>query len=302
MSRVDPSWDLYRSFLAVLQTCSLSGGARRLGLTQPTLARHIGELEEALGLELFVRSPRGLSATEAALALRPYAEALSSTAGALLRAASGVGEAIAGTVRVTASEVVGVEVLPPILAALRAQHPALEIELVASNVVEDLLRRDADIAVRMVAPEQEALLVKRLGTISLGLHAHRRYLDRQGVPRRLEDLHDHSVIGFDHPTPAIRALMAQVPGFEKVRFALRVDNDLAQLAAIRAGFGLGVCQVAVARRDPQLARVLPTVFDLKLGTWLVMHENLRTTPRCRVVFEGLAHGLRGHLDAASHRA
>jgi DNA-binding transcriptional LysR family regulator len=89
-----------------------------------------------------------------------------------------------------------------------------------------------------------------------------------------------------------------VPGFERVRFALRVDNDLAQLAAIRAGFGLGVCQVAVARRDPQLVRVLPTVIDLKLGTWLVMHENLRTTPRCRVVFEGLAQGLRGHLDAA----
>jgi DNA-binding transcriptional LysR family regulator len=92
-----------------------------------------------------------------------------------------------------------------------------------------------------------------------------------------------------------------VPGFERVRFALRVDNDLAQLAAIRAGFGLGVCQVAVARRDPQLVRVLPTAIDLKLATWLVMHENLRTTARCRVVFEGLAKGLRGHLDGG-HRA
>jgi DNA-binding transcriptional LysR family regulator len=301
MNRVDPSWDLYRSFLAVLQTCSLSGGARMLGLTQPTLARHIGQLEEQLGLELFVRSPRGLSATEAALALRPHAEALASTAAALLRAASGVGKSIAGTVRVTASEVVAAEVLPPILAALRADHPGLEIELVASNTVEDLLRRDADIAVRMAVSAQEALLVKRLGTITLGLHAHRRYLDRQGVPRRLEELHDHSVIGFDRPTPAIRGLLAQVPGFERVRFALRVDNDLAQLAAIRAGFGLGVCQVAVARRDPQLVRVLPTAIDLKLATWLVMHENLRTTARCRVVFEGLAKGLRGHLDGG-HRA
>jgi DNA-binding transcriptional LysR family regulator len=298
MSQLAPSWDLYRSFLAVLETSSLSGAARLLGLTQPTLARHIGELEEALGFELFVRSPRGLSATEAALALRPHAEAVSSAAGALLRAASGVGKTIAGTVRVTASEVMSAEALPPILAALRAKHPALEIELVASNTVEDLLRRDADIAVRNAVPKQEALLVKRLGTITLGLHAHRRYLDREGVPRRLEDLHRHSVIGFDRLTPALREILSRLPGFERVRFALRVDNDLAQLAAIRAGFGLGVCQVAVARRDPQLVRVLPTVVDLKLGTWLVMHENLRTTPRCRVVFEGLASGLRGHLDAA----
>jgi DNA-binding transcriptional LysR family regulator len=201
-------------------------------------------------------------------------------------------------VRVTASEVIAIEVLPPILAALRAQHPALEIELVASNTVEDLLRRDADIAVRNGVPEQEALLVKRLGTITLGLHAHRRYLDRHGVPRRLLDLHHHSVIGFDRPTPVLRRMLAEVPGYEGVRFALRVDNDVAQLAAIRAGFGVGVCQTAMARRDPQLVRVLPTVFEFKLGTFLVMHENLRTTPRCRVVFDGLAEGLRGHLDVA----
>jgi DNA-binding transcriptional LysR family regulator len=102
--------------------------------------------------------------------------------------------------------------------------------------------------------------------------------------------------GFDRPTPYIRAMLARVNGFERVRFALRVDNDLAQLAAVRAGFGLGVCQVAVARRDPQLVRVLPTVFDFKMGTWLVMHENLRTTPRCRIVFDALARGMRGHLD------
>jgi DNA-binding transcriptional LysR family regulator len=296
MNLPELSWDLYRSFLAVLQTSSLSGAARSLGLTQPTLARHISELEDALGFELFLRSPRGLSPTDAALALRPSAEALAAAAGALVRAASGVGETIAGTVRVTASEVIAAEVLPPILAALRQAHPALEIELVASNVVQDLLRRDADIAVRTGAPEQEALWVKRLGTITLGLHAHRRYLDRVGVPRRMEDLQHHSVIGFDRPTPYIRAMQARLPGFERIRIALRVDNDLAQLAAIRAGFGLGICQVAVARRDPQLARVLPTLFDVKMGTWLVMHENLRTTPRCRVVFDALARGMRGHLD------
>jgi DNA-binding transcriptional LysR family regulator len=296
MSHSEPSWDLYRTFLAVLREGSLSGAARSLGLTQPTIGRHIEALEEAIGFQLFTRSPQGLAATEAALELRPYAEALSSTAASLLRAASGQGGAVKGTVRVSASEVVGVEVLPPILAALRERHPELVIELALSNVVEDLLRRDADIAVRMVEPSQEALVVKRLGTITLGLHAHRSYLARRGTPKRLEDLATHSVIGFDRETPAIRSMLKRVPRFDVSRFALRTDSDLAQLAAIRAGFGIGVCQVALAARDRALVRVLPDAFELKLGTWLAMHENLRSTPRCRVVFDALAAGLEGYVE------
>src|SRR5260221_4046412 len=158
MSNAEPSWDLYRTFLAVLQEGSLSGAARALGLTQPTVARHIDALEQAVGFELFVRSQRGLAATEAALELKPYAEALASTAAAMLRAASGQGGAIRGTVRVSASEIVGAEILPPILTSLREQHPELEIELALSNAVENLLRRDADIALRMVEPVHEALV------------------------------------------------------------------------------------------------------------------------------------------------
>lgn len=295
MNHTGPSWELYRTFLAVLREGSLSGAARWLGLTQPTVGRHIEALEQAVGFQLFTRSQRGLAATEAALELRPYAEALSSTAAALLRAASGQGAAVKGTVRVSASEVVGVEVLPPILAALRERHPALVIELALSNAVEDLLQREADIAVRMVEPSQEALVVKRLGTISIGLHAHRRYLERQGTPKRLEDLAAHSVIGFDRETPDIRSMMKRMPKLDVSRFALRTDSHLAQLAAIRAGFGIGICQVALARRDRNLVRVLPDAFELKLGTWLAMHENLRSTPRCRAVFDALAAGLAGHV-------
>ncbi len=295
MSNADPGWDLYRTFLAVLQEGSLSGAARALGLTQPTVARHIDALEDSVGCELFLRSQRGLAATEAASHLRPYAETLASTAAALLRAASGQGGTVKGTVRVSASEIVGAEVLPPILAALRTQHPALEFELVLSNTVENLLRRDADIAVRMVEPAQEALVVRRLGDVPIGLHARRDYLDRCGVPERLEDLARHSVIGYDRETPAIRSLRRLVPGFDGVRFALRTDSDLAHLAAIRAGFGIGICQAALAARDPTLVRVLADAFELKLGVWITMHEDLRSTPRCRAVFDGLVAGLRSHV-------
>ena len=300
MNRSPPSWDLYRSFLAVIREGSLSAAARSLGLTQPTLTRHIAALEEAMGGALFVRSQRGLDATDAARALMPYAEALDATASALWRAASGEGDATAagavrGTVRVTASEVVGARVLPPILTTLRASHPELVIELVLSNAVENLLLRDADVAVRMVEPLQKALVVRRVGTIPLGLHAHRRYLDRHGVPERLDDLDRHSLIGFDRETAAIRAMLRRAPGFEHHRFALRTDSDLAQFAAIEAGFGIGVCQVPLARRHPDLVCVLPEALDLPLGMWIAMHEDLRSTPRCRAVFDALAAGLDDYL-------
>jgi DNA-binding transcriptional LysR family regulator len=293
-----PSWDLYRTFLAILDEGSLSGAARALALTQPTVARHLDALEEALGLELFVRTQRGLSPTEAALELRSYAETLAATTAALLRTASGLGSEVKGSVRISASEVVGVEVLPPTLAALRERHPELRMELVLSNAVDNLLRRDADIAVRMVEPVHEALVVQRVGEITVGLHARRDYLERCGTPECMADLPGHSMIGFDTETPAIRAMARRAPGFDTTSFALRADSDLAQLAAIRAGFGIGGCQVPIARRDPDLVRLLPDAFALKLGVWIVMHENLRSTPRYRAVFDALVTGLREHVDIA----
>ena len=295
MNAPEPDWSLYRSFLAVLNERSLSGAARALGLTQPTLARHIDALESAVGFELFTRSQYGLAATEGALELKPYAETLAATTAAMMRVATGQGRAVKGTVRVSASEIIGAEVLPAIFSSLRERYCELEIELVLSNAVDNLLRRDADIAVRMIDPAQDALVIKHVGSIALGLHAHRRYLERAGVPASLESLRRHALIGFDRETPALRSMRQRVPGFESIRFALRTDSDIAQLMAIKAGFGIGICQVALARQDPNLARVLPKTFELKLDVWIAMHENLRSTPRCRVVFDALASGLKTHV-------
>ncbi len=234
-------WQLCRSFLAVLDEGSLSGAARSLGLTQPTLGRHIETLERALATPLFVRSPQGLMPTEAALEIRPHAEAMRSAALSLRRAASGAAGGARGTVRLTASEVVGAEVLPPLLARLRERHPGLVLELALTNRTEDLLRRDADIAIRMVRPEQSALVSRRVGATILGLHAHRDYLARHGTPSTLEALGEHTVIGFDRETPSIRTLRALGLKLSRGDFAFRTDNDLAQLALIRAGAGIGVC-------------------------------------------------------------
>ncbi len=290
----DVGWELYRSFLAVLNEGSLSGAARALGVAQPTVGRHVAALEKSLRLALFTRSQTGLIPTDAALSLRSFAESMQSTAAALERAAASQGAGVRGTVRVTASDVIGVEVLPPIVAALRDSHPDLSVELVLSNRVQDLLRREADIAVRMLRPRQELLVARRIGRIEVGLHAHQRYLAQHGTPRNLTELAKHSLIGFDQTTAFIRAAGKALTSWRREAFAMRTDSDLAQLALIRSGAGIGACQAAIARRDAALVRILPKQFSLSLETWITMHEDLRNSPRCRVTFDALVEGLQRH--------
>jgi DNA-binding transcriptional LysR family regulator len=287
-------WELYRSFLGVLKEGSLSGAARQLGITQPTVGRHIAALETALGVVLFTRSPTGLLPTAVAHTMRAHAETMERTAAALERSACAQGDEVRGVVRVSASEVVGVEVLPPIITRLRQQHPHLKVELVLTNRLIDLLQLEADIAVRMVRPSQEQLLAQRIGLIEVGLHARDDYLHQHGTPQELKDLSDHAVIGYDRENAFIRSLA--VKGFERSTFALSSDSDLAQLALIRAGAGIGGCQVKLAKQDARLHRVLPEAFALKLDTWVTMHEDLRNSPRCRATFDALVAGLQRYVQ------
>lgn len=291
----DIGWELYRSFLSVLQEGSLSGAARALGVAQPTVGRHVVALEKALGVVLFTRSQLGLMPTEAALELKAHAQAMSSAAAALKRAAESQGAGVRGTVRISASEVIGVEVLPPILARLQARHPLLKVELVLSNKVQDLLLREADIAVRMTAPTQDQLIARHLGHVELGLHAHTDYLEKRGTPTTVAQLGEHVLIGFDEETAFVRKARKSFSSWHREALALRSDSDLAQLALIRAGAGIGICQAALARRNPELVRVLPGQVSLKLETWLTMHEDLRASARCKSAFDALLHGLQSYL-------
>lgn len=291
-------WELYRSYLGVLEEGSLSGAARAMGIAQPTVGRHIDALEKALGVALFTRSQTGLLPTDAARALHPFAQAMHSSAAALKRAAESQGSGIKGTVRITASEVVGVEVLPPMLAQLQTSYPELKVELVLSNRVQDLLQREADIAVRMTQPKQEQLIARRVGQVDLGFHAHRAYLERRGTPQTLDELAQHALIGFDEETAFVRAARKGFTQWQRDSFALRTDSDVGQLALIRAGCGIGICQNALAARDPQLVHLLPDSFTLGLETWLTMHEDLRNTPRCKVTFDALLQGLQAYVNGA----
>jgi DNA-binding transcriptional LysR family regulator len=301
MTTREPGWELYRSFLAVLREGSLSGAARSLGLTQPTIGRHIRQLETALKTPLFTRSPHGLAPAEAAFALEPHAEAMAGAASALLRAVAGQSVQAQGVVRIAASEIIGAEVLPRILADFRRAHPGVVIELSLSDRMEDLLRRDADIAVRMARPTQGSLVARQVGRTVLGLHAHRRYLAARGRPASMAELAQHALIGFDRETTSLRALRRMGLDLRRENFAFRADSHLAQLAAIRAGLGIGVCQTAVARRDPDLVHILPAAFAMAIEMWVAMHQDLRAGRAMRAMFDHLATALADYARATDRR-
>jgi DNA-binding transcriptional LysR family regulator len=294
----EPDWSHYRAFLAVLRDGTLSGAARELRLTQPTLGRQIAELEERLGTALFIRSQRGLTPTDAARDIAPHAETMAAAAGSMIRAASGGLSDAAGVVRITASDVIGAEVLPSILASFRRAHPGVAIELVLSNRVEDLLQGEADIAVRMTRPSQQALVARQIGEVGLGLYAHKKYLEHAPAPKSLAALaSDHALIGFDRGTPYLREMLSRMP-LTHQQFALRTDSDLAHLAAVRAGFGIGFVQHGLARRDPDLIAILSDEINLSMDMWLVLHEDLRASRRLRLMMDHLAQGLGEYVAMA----
>ena len=293
----ETDWERHRAFLAVMNEGSLSGAARALGVAQPTVRRRIADLEAMLGVVLFTRTPAGLDPTETAHALAGHAEAMAHAAAAFARTASAEAGEVAGVVRVTASEVIALEVLPPILATLQASYPGLVIILSPTNRNEDVLRREADIAVRMARPTQEGLVARLIGVVSLGLHARRDLLDRHGMPETIADVRRYGVIGPEHDNDILRSLRFGGVQVQPADFSFRSDSDVAQLAALRAGAGIGVCQLPLAARDPSLVRLLPDLFEYPLETWMVTHEDLRGVARIRAVFDHLADGLTDYLRA-----
>src|SRR5215510_4453875 len=291
MSSAPLAWELCRSFLAVLREGNLSRAALALQLTQPTIGRHIGELEKTLGVSLFTRSPQGLKPTAEALQLKPHAQAMAASAEALVRAASGGSQEARGTVRVTVPELVGIELMPSILTSFRAKHPAIAIELVLTNATENLLEREADVAVRLVPPAQDALVARKIGQVRFGFYAHRDYIARHGMPRSLAELQNHTLIGFDKAPTGIRGLRNNPFPIPREAYALRSDSPVALIAMNRAGFGIGGNADFIARKDPNLVPVLPEAYGMQTEMWVVIHEDQRGARRARLMFDHLVDSL-----------
>lgn len=292
-------WSLVRSFLAVLEQGSLLGAARVLHISQPTLGRHMAELENQLGVVLFERTGRALLPTAMALGLAEAARGMADGADQLARTLIGAQTLTTGTVRITASTPVATQLLPTILAQMRQALPGIHIELVASNTVSNLLRREADIAVRMVRPEQGELVAKKIGDVVLGAYAHRSYLARSSPISQTADLVDHELIGGDTDSTILNGFKAM--GFEatKVMFALRTDDYIVQWQALRAGLGIGFVPGFMAGTDPDVVCVLPDVLRIPpLPMWLAVHREIHTSPRIRAVYDFLATALTSATSVA----
>ena len=281
------SWEDQRIFLAVLEAGSLSGAARRLGLSHPTVRARIESLENALGTVLFTRSVNGLAPTDVAATLGDAVRKMAAASELFVRQATAVSNEVAGVVRLSVSDVTGVEVIPRMLHTLRERYPQLRIELVLSNEQANVLDHEVDLAVRNAVPKQEALVARRVRQVPIGLYASPGYVARRGVPLDVEDLTNHDVIGPDRSLADL-AIADRLGGDLRNRFVLRTDSHPAQMAAARAGLGITACQVPLGEADPMLVRVLPN-FELgRLDVWLVTHESLSKAPAIRAVFDHLA--------------
>lgn len=295
-------WGLWRSFAAVVEGGSLSAAARRLRLSQPTLSRHIRALEDATGGPLFTRGHNILTPTPHALALyEPVARAAKALDEAAMRAEGAV-PGLSGTVRLTASTVVSHYMLPQMLVDIRIQHPEIEIELVPSDVVENLLRREADIAIRMVRPRQPDLTARHIGDLPIVACAHRSYLERRGTPGSVAELGDHDLIGMDRSTLMLDSAHQFGLALERDSFALRTDSQTLLWELTRAGLGIGFAQISLVQQSPGIVSILPQLTLPTLPVWLTTHSELFTSRRIRAIYDGLAAALSIHCAQAAQAA
>lgn len=295
----EPDWSLWRSFGAVIEEGSLSAAARRLGLSQPTLGRHIDALEQSLGTILFDRTLSGFKPTEQALRLfEPVASAQRALAEASMLAEGGHAK-LDGTVRITSSTVTAHFILPPLLRDLREQFPHIAIELLPSDSVENLLLREADIAVRMFRPTQLELIAKKIGETPLIACAHASYLQRHGTPQTIADLAAHDLIGFDRSTLMIE--VARTLGFPMTResFAFRTDSQTAIWQLLTAGVGISFAQECLINTTPGMVALLPELKLPPLEVWLTTHRELFTSRRIRAIYDRLAETLPAALRGES---
>ena len=290
-NREDFDWSLAKSFLAVLDAGSLMGAARRLQAQQPTLSRHIAELEAQLGVPLFERTGRGVTPTAAALAIADAARQMQDGAGALARSLAKSRDATTGTVRVTTSQVAATWMLPPLLAQLQQAEPGIDVELVASNQLTNLLRREADIAVRMVRPQQGSLVARKLADIPIVAAAHESYLARAGTPRRPEDLLGHRLIGYDRDETIVRGFAGIGLVLARERFALRTDDQVAYGRLVAAGAGIGFVARYNIDHWPGVQEVLPQLQIPPLPCWLAVHREIRGNRLVRRVYDFLAEAI-----------
>jgi DNA-binding transcriptional LysR family regulator len=292
------SWVWLRSFVAVVKTGSLTAAARATRATQPTIGRHIRALEKQLGETLFDRRPDGLVPTARGTEIYERAAAVEEAVTGLTSSIGSRSPELAGVVRVTSSLNFTVELLPGLLSEILRTNPLLQIELIPSDEVRNLLRREADLAVRLVRPTQPDVIATKVGDVTLGLYAHRDYLARRGTPRTASQLATHDLIGYEDAAGTVGRLAQIGLQVKAERVRICSENLLAHVAMLRAGCGIGACDVWLADRHPELQRIMPRIDVARWPVWIAAHDDLHRSRRLRFVFDQLSDRLRETLRPA----
>ncbi|MBK9440349.1 MAG: LysR family transcriptional regulator [Comamonadaceae bacterium] len=283
-----PDWNQLRAFLETAETGSLSAAARKLGLTQPTLSRHVAAIEQTLGVTLFERTAQSMVLTDAGLNLLEHARTMGAAAQELVLTASGQSQAVEGLVAVSATDAVATWLLPPVLRRLRDVAPGITVEVVTSNALSDLRRREADIAIRHVRPDQPDLIGRLLYDSSAGFYASTDWVERHGHPRTAQQAKGLDFIGADRSGHYLAYLVQHGLPLSATQFRVLSENSVTSWMLVQQGLGIGVMMDEVARRTAGVVRVLDEVAAVRFPVWLVTHRELRTARRIRMVFDELA--------------
>lgn len=286
-------WNQARAFLATAEEGSLSAAARALGLTQPTLGRQVAALEEELGVLLFERIGRSLRLTQAGIELLDHVRDMAEAANRISLTASGQSQAIEGRVRITASDMMSAYVLPSLMKELRRIAPLLEIDIVAANDVRDLMRREADIAIRHGRPQQQDLIARLVREETGRFYAAPSYLETHGRPNMAEGLSGHDFISFGDTDVMLGHLEPIGLGLKRENFRIGSENGVVAWEMARAGLGIAIMSDDIARRYPEMENVLTEIDPFVFPVWLTTHRELHTSRRIRLVFDLLAQHFSG---------
>lgn len=286
MDKVD--WNQLRAFLETAETGSLSAAARKLGQSQPTLSRQVAALELALGVTLFERVGKTMALTTTGQELLGHARVMGAAAHDLGLAATGRSEEVAGVVSVATSDAVAAYLMPKILLQIREAAPGIQVEVVASDGFSDLLRREADIAIRHVRPEQPELIGRLVRHSSACFYASESWVREHGLPRTAEEAVQHDFIGMDRAGHYLQHMRSKGLQLSSANFRSYADNSVTYWEMVRQGLGIGAIMEEIARETPGMVRVLEDVSPFQLPIWLVTHRELRTARRIRIVFDLLA--------------
>ncbi|MEL7033588.1 MAG: LysR family transcriptional regulator [Pseudomonadota bacterium] len=284
-------WNQVRAFLATAEEGSLSAAARALGQTQPTLSRQVAALEEELGVTLFERAGRAMALTTAGMELLEHVKVMADAANRISLSASGQSQVIEGRVAITATENVARQQLPTIVKKIHAVAPNIQIDILPSNEVQDLTRREADISIRHARPEQPDLIAKLLFETEAHLYASQDYIDKIGPIERLSDLERALFIGLDRTPEMIEAMAEFGLSLSPHQFRFNSPSGQVLYELVRLGLGVSILGKDIEAHSENIAAILPDQFSIPIPVWLVTHRELHTSKRIRVVYDILAEEL-----------